>query len=132
MVPGNRRQREVFENYTTNIEKKYFSCILNTMDTTINNSMMGLSRAKESFVYAADKISRFHLTERPLTPEIQPNAKPPEVPQSEFDKISVNQDVDLGEEMVNMIQSSRAYQSNLKVIGVWSDLLKEEINLLKK
>lgn len=108
------------------------------MDATINTSLIGLSRAQDSINQSAHKIAGYHLEGKSPTPETKPtpDTKTLAGQQAEmtnnFYQNPLTKNTDLGEEVVNMIQSSRAYEANLRVVGVWSEMLKDEVNLLKK
>lgn len=100
------------------------------MDATINTSLMGLAKAKESINQSAHKISNYHLepSKKQTSPPDTLASKNIEMKKSYYSNPQ-NRDTDLGKEVVNMIQSSRAYEANLRVVSAWSELLEDEVNL---
>jgi flagellar basal body rod protein FlgC len=98
------------------------------MNDIKNNALFGLSISKNNILVAADNISK-SITQ---TQQIKNTAF------IQNDNISIknpgiflNKNIDLASETIDLIQASRHYESNLKVLGVWSELLDEELNILK-
>ena len=131
-------QREVLDRlYHINCKKVFFLYIKG-MDTIINASLAGLSKVQSSINQSAHKVAGYHLEVNTPTQTKSPADVLPDVNQQPIDKVGdyyqqpANKNTDLGEEVINMLQASRAYEANLRVVGAWSDMLEEEVNLLKK
>jgi len=98
------------------------------MNDIKNNALFGLSISKNNILVAADNISK-SITQ---TQQIKNTSF------FQNDNISIknpgvffNKNIDLASETIDLIQASRHYEANLKVLGVWSELLDEELNILK-
>ena len=103
------------------------------MDTIITTSLNGALKAKENFSKAAHNISRSNLnidnsynSSSNNSQKQQPVSTQPNSSQAH----NHDHNISLAGEIVSMIQSSRNYEANLKVISTWSDTIKDSMDML--
>jgi len=96
------------------------------MNSIINNSLIGLASAKSSINKASENIARSNLNHNvDVKPDINnTNAE-------ELQANQIHDDVDLASEVIDLIQASRNYQFNLKVVDTWSEMLDTQMDILK-
>ena len=89
------------------------------MNTIINHALSGLKNSENIISAAAHNISMSGSA-------TSVNSSTPPTQQME-DLTSTTDHIDLANETISIIRASRAYEANLKVVSVWSDLLENTI-----
>jgi flagellar hook protein FlgE len=96
------------------------------MDAIINNALMGLSSSKNAVAKAADNIAKSSVNEQlGRSGEAKVGLDETEL----VEKVDKSAGIGLAGEMVDLIQASRNYEFNLRVVDTWSEMMKNTIEI---